>query len=187
MRTEGTLARWNDERGFGFISPTKSGTAEIFVHISAFPKDGQRPFVGELISFETETDKNGKTRAVNLLFPNRTVRLTHRPQAANSYRRKPGFLGRTVPVLVVLALVYYAYGKLGHRVFSTEAISVPQAITAQQAIEPITSPTYQCDGRQHCSQMTSCAEATFFLKNCPGVKMDGDNDGIPCEEQLCGH
>jgi hypothetical protein len=47
-----------------------------------------------------------------------------------------------------------------------------------------TSP-YKCDGRTHCSQMTSCEEAIFFLKNCPGVKMDGDNDGIPCEKQWC--
>lgn len=46
---------------------------------------------------------------------------------------------------------------------------------------------YKCDGRTHCSQMTSCAEATYFLKHCPGVKMDGDNDGIPCEEQWCKH
>jgi hypothetical protein len=44
---------------------------------------------------------------------------------------------------------------------------------------------YKCDGRTHCSQMTSCEEATFFLKNCPHVKMDGDNDGIPCEKQWC--
>jgi hypothetical protein len=44
---------------------------------------------------------------------------------------------------------------------------------------------FKCDGRQHCSQMSSCAEATFFLKNCPGVKMDGDNDGVPCEAQWC--
>ena len=29
--------------------------------------------------------------------------------------------------------------------------------------------------------MTSCAEATYFLKNCPGTKMDGDKDGVPCE------
>ncbi|WP_416244286.1 excalibur calcium-binding domain-containing protein [Azospira sp. APE16] len=33
--------------------------------------------------------------------------------------------------------------------------------------------------------MTSCAEATYFLRNCPGVKMDGNNDGIPCEMQWC--
>jgi hypothetical protein len=33
--------------------------------------------------------------------------------------------------------------------------------------------------------MTSCAEAKQFLAICPGVKMDGDSDGIPCEEQWC--
>ncbi len=46
-----------------------------------------------------------------------------------------------------------------------------------------TQPTqnFSCDGRQHCSQMTSRAEAVFFIRNCPDTKMDGDNDGIPCE------
>lgn len=42
-----------------------------------------------------------------------------------------------------------------------------------------------CDGRTHCSQMTSCDEAKFFLRNCPGTQMDGDGDGIPCESQWC--
>ena len=58
---------------------------------------------------------------------------------------------------------------------------------------PTTVPTgvslpvshYKCDGRTHCSQMTSCEEATYFLRNCPGVKMDGNNDGVPCEQQWC--
>lgn len=44
---------------------------------------------------------------------------------------------------------------------------------------------YKCDGRQYCSQMTSCAEATFFLKNCSDTKMDGNHDGVPCEKQWC--
>ncbi|OEY97786.1 hypothetical protein BJI46_07745 [Acinetobacter qingfengensis] len=48
-----------------------------------------------------------------------------------------------------------------------------------------TEPKFHCDGRTHCSQMTSCAEATYFLRNCPGTKMDGNNDGIPCEKQWC--
>ncbi len=53
---------------------------------------------------------------------------------------------------------------------------------------PATSsvPRFSCDGRTYCSQMTSCAEAEFFLQNCPGVKMDGNNDGEPCESQWCG-
>ncbi|WP_437880281.1 excalibur calcium-binding domain-containing protein [Pseudomonas sp. LRF_L74] len=40
---------------------------------------------------------------------------------------------------------------------------------------------FSCDGRQHCSQMRSRAEAEYFLRNCPNTKMDGDHDGIPCE------
>lgn len=51
--------------------------------------------------------------------------------------------------------------------------------------ETPSSSNFRCDGRTHCSQMTSCEEATFFLRNCPGVKMDGNNDGIPCEKQWC--
>ena len=43
----------------------------------------------------------------------------------------------------------------------------------------------KCDGRTVCSQMTSCAEAKYFLANCPGVKMDGNRDGTPCEQQWC--
>ena len=43
----------------------------------------------------------------------------------------------------------------------------------------------RCDGRTFCSQMTSCAEATWFLNHCPGVKMDGNRDGVPCEQQWC--
>jgi hypothetical protein len=46
--------------------------------------------------------------------------------------------------------------------------------------------SFKCDGRVYCSQMTSCAEAKYFLSHCPGVKMDGDRDGTPCEKQWCG-
>lgn len=44
---------------------------------------------------------------------------------------------------------------------------------------------FKCDGRTHCSQMTSCAEATYFLRHCPGTQMDGNHDGEPCERQWC--
>ncbi|MBL0223903.1 MAG: excalibur calcium-binding domain-containing protein [Xanthomonadales bacterium] len=45
--------------------------------------------------------------------------------------------------------------------------------------------TFTCDGRKHCSQMTSCAEATCFIQHCPDTQMDGDYDGRPCESQWC--
>ncbi|MBH3337498.1 excalibur calcium-binding domain-containing protein [Pseudomonas mendocina] len=61
----------------------------------------------------------------------------------------------------------------------------PSSSLSQPAAQVVSS-NYRCDGRTHCSQMTSCAEATFFLRNCPGTRMDGDNDGVPCEGQWCG-
>lgn len=50
---------------------------------------------------------------------------------------------------------------------------------------PGVSSGFSCDRRRYCSQMTSCDEARYFLANCPGVKMDGDKNGIPCEQQWC--
>ena len=50
---------------------------------------------------------------------------------------------------------------------------------------PTTASKFHCDGRTHCSQMTSCAEATYFLQHCPNTKMDGNGDGEPCEQQWC--
>ncbi len=46
-------------------------------------------------------------------------------------------------------------------------------------------PQFHCAGKVYCSQMSSCAEARFYLRNCPNTKMDGDGDGIPCERQWC--
>ena len=47
--------------------------------------------------------------------------------------------------------------------------------------------SFQCSGKIYCSEMSSCAEAKFYLRYCPGTKMDGNNDGIPCEKQWCGN
>jgi len=69
--------------------------------------------------------------------------------------------------------------------------SLPQSVVetadSSEFASAESQPQYSCDGRTHCSQMTSCAEAGFFLQNCPGVKMDGNNDGVPCESQWCGY
>ena len=66
------------------------------------------------------------------------------------------------------------------------AASAPTAQPRSAAPAPTAvSGGFSCDGRQHCSQMRSCEEAKYFLANCPGTKMDGDRDGIPCENQWC--
>ncbi|MNQ45464.1 Excalibur calcium-binding domain protein [compost metagenome] len=89
-------------------------------------------------------------------------------------------------ILVVLVVGLLAW-KLSPELQSwAEArLSNPQiTATVVAAPKPVSAPV-KCDGRKYCSQMTSCAEAKNFLQNCPGMKMDGDNDGIPCEAQWC--
>jgi cold shock CspA family protein len=63
MKAHGTLTKWNHDRGFGFIALPQSGT-EVFVHISAFPRDGVLPRVGELVAFEIEEGRDGRQPAV---------------------------------------------------------------------------------------------------------------------------
>ena len=68
---------------------------------------------------------------------------------------------------------------------ATAASAVAATPKAVSTASPANSSGFSCDGRQYCSQMKSCAEAKYFLANCPGAKMDGDNNGIPCEKQWC--
>ncbi|MEY8689807.1 MAG: excalibur calcium-binding domain-containing protein [Leptothrix sp. (in: b-proteobacteria)] len=75
--------------------------------------------------------------------------------------------------------------------FPVQSSPLPSAADVPQQLRTVSpalpAANFHCDGRQYCSQMTSCEEARYFLRNCPDVKMDGDHDGIPCEEQFCGH
>ena len=96
--------------------------------------------------------------------------------------------------LIVIAIVgllgWYGYNQFQAAAgmdapLESESQSLEQAPRSILPTDPTRSTRSTCDGRTHCSQMTSCAEATYFLKNCPGVKMDGDNDGVPCEQQWC--
>jgi len=188
MRGHGTIARWNDARGFGFISPS-SGGDDLFVHVSAFPGE-RRPAVGDLVSFEIVVDAAGRRRASTIQVPGaRSARATTVPTPTE--RR----LGWT-PVILVAVLVGVGVHFYPHRELSSEretsTVEPLDGIEALGKDEITTSPApraaqpvYECDGRTHCSQMRSCGEAHYFLSHCPGTKMDGDNDGIPCEQQHC--
>jgi hypothetical protein len=67
-----------------------------------------------------------------------------------------------------------------------EPIVIVEDVIQEPIVEDVVTDSsplahFSCDGRQHCSQMTSREEAVFFIRNCPDTKMDGDRDGIPCE------
>jgi CspA family cold shock protein len=65
--TVGTVKFFNDQKGFGFITPD-DGSGDVFVHISAVERAGWRSLNdGQRVSFDIVTDpRKGKTNAQNL-------------------------------------------------------------------------------------------------------------------------
>ncbi len=60
------------------------------------------------------------------------------------------------------------------KLHQADAISPPHA-----AADPA------CGSKRYCAQMSSCAEARFYLTRCGVATLDGNGDGVPCES-LCG-
>ena len=44
----------------------------------------------------------------------------------------------------------------------------------------------RCGAKRTCAEMTSCAEARFYLNECGLSRLDGDKDGTPCEALCAG-
>ena len=180
MRTHGTVVRWNEERGFGFVRPAGKDS-ELFIHISAFPRGGPLPHAGELISFEIDTSAE-KPRGINVQRTGAAQGRSALQRQAPTPRRRSFSI---TPWLTAAALIAIAASLLVQRwpTFSMQA--APTTAVGLDASRQTPAAAYQCDGRSHCAQMTSCAEATWFIQHCPDTQMDGNGDGIPCERQWC--
>ncbi len=190
--------------------------AELFVHISALRCDGLPPMAGERVSYLVGAGQDGKPRAEQVFFPERPLSLADgnesRPTPAgrrmSEGSRIPAGSGPTRSTRVLAPPTgaaatgaasssrcwCWSGSSPSTPVFSAESVSPSSTSSFSQAeADSSDSPQQaanfvrQCDGRQYCSQMTSCEEATWFLQNCPNTRMDGEGDGIPCERQWCGH
>jgi CspA family cold shock protein len=65
MMPTGTGKFFNQDKGFGFITPENDGT-DVFVHVSALQRGGSLR-EGEKVSYELGQDsKTGKSRAENV-------------------------------------------------------------------------------------------------------------------------
>jgi cold shock protein len=67
MATKGIVKFFNQDKGFGFITPD-GGAKDVFVHISALQAAGLQTLKdGQQVTFDTEPDRMGKgPKAVNI-------------------------------------------------------------------------------------------------------------------------
>jgi cold shock CspA family protein len=194
---KGKLVRWIDDKGFGFIKP-ENGKEDIFIYISALRGMSRKLVIGYVIHYQISFDAKGKTRAfiakiegvsqALTLTPLEHARKTTRSSAANErpYRNlttkvsKPQKRFSLFPILIVIGAAIFVYNK-----FSKEKTFTNQVKTPTVQTQPVRkTEQFQCQGKVWCSQMSSYEEAVFYLRNCPGTKMDGDGDGDPCERQF---
>ena len=79
-----------------------------------------------------------------------------------------------------------------HRAPTTKTKTTKKAEAAGQSKKPRahltksktsgTKPSeFRCGSKRYCREMTSCAEARHYLDQCGLSRLDGDNDGVPCE------
>ncbi len=62
----GTVKFFNPDKGYGFIAP-ENGKEDAFVHITAVQAAGMSTLdKDQRVTYEFETDRRGKTSAVNL-------------------------------------------------------------------------------------------------------------------------
>jgi len=176
---KGRLKRWNDDKGFGFIE-AENGKREIFIHISALNRMSRRPAVGDIIHYRIHIDNDGKSRAVNAKIEG----VAEIPQVKRKNIRNhndTNWSSMFFGIIMLILAAFIFYNKVIRTTPSPATYVSPEP--RKEASEQI---VYRCEGKVHCSQMRSCEEAMYYLENCPGTKLDGDGDGIPCESQWCG-
>jgi uncharacterized membrane protein YsdA (DUF1294 family)/cold shock CspA family protein len=64
MRYQGTIVKWNEAKGFGFVMP--KGRQLVFVHVRNFPSRQPRPLENALVSYALGRDAKGRCCAVNV-------------------------------------------------------------------------------------------------------------------------
>jgi len=128
MHYKGTISSWNDEKGFGFISPIAGG-ARIFVHIKAFGGRHRRPALNDVVTFSVGKDSQGRARALSVAISGDS---TSRP------RLRSGTASAVIVGSVFLAV-------LAMLVFTTRL--PPLILHAYVIISAVTFLTYAFDKR----------------------------------------
>jgi uncharacterized membrane protein YsdA (DUF1294 family)/cold shock CspA family protein len=114
MRTKGKIASWNDDKGYGFITPLAGGK-RVFIHVSAFSNQSRRPEVHEVVTYSLSKDKQGRSCAANAVLAGDKL-IEKKPRNASKatlllallFLAAIGFSAAAGNVSVILLMAYLA-------------------------------------------------------------------------------
>ncbi|MCG9723175.1 cold shock domain-containing protein [Shewanella sp. Isolate7] len=120
----GTLVRWNDDRGFGFIKPNTPNAQDVFIHISALKQMARKPVVGDEIVYQSQQQSDGKIKATKASIegvavisgvtsglankPTRSQCKDHTPTSHYSHRRSGSRLQRMIFIIILVSIGSFA-------------------------------------------------------------------------------
>ena len=141
MLHKGKITTWNDDKGFGFITPNNGGD-RVFIHVKAFAEKNLRPADGDVVVYSIAKDDRGRFQVVNAKFVNE--------KEAQRLGKRPSILAITIALLFLAAVGY-----------SVRETGLPQYILfAYVGISVITFIAYAVDksaaqaGRWHTKEQT---------------------------------
>ena len=81
MQRLGKVEDWNDERGYGFITPLEAsdGSSKTFFHIRDYQQQGRRPEPGELVKYAAQRQDDGRWRATQVMRAAQPARKAKTP------------------------------------------------------------------------------------------------------------
>jgi cold shock CspA family protein len=82
------IVLWNDDRGFGFITPLSKGP-NVFVHISQFQHKNRRPCLNDRLTYVIGVDERGRARAMDVRVLNSTQLRAPRKKRFPLYHDAP--------------------------------------------------------------------------------------------------
>ena len=98
---------------------------------------------------------------------------------------------RIILLMLLAAVAWFGWGKYEQSVRAERAAESAARQAATKTPLPVAKAGeagvsfFTCDGRNTCKQMTSCEEAKYFIKTCPGFNSGVFGEEANCEQHWC--
>ena len=143
MRYQGNITRWNEAKGFGFVTPN-GGSQTVFLQARAFINRQRSPDENARVSYELGSDAKGRCCAVNVRYAD----------------EKPATIALRISVLPMIWVVLFVALLVGATLVGAMLIIVPIVCLVLSLITFLASVFDKSAAESACRRTP---ESTLFL------------------------